>query len=397
MSNYRAIAAITASLRNLLSDVDHGIPSVIGDVKVTTKPLDKTREGLKGNQLNIYLYQFLPNPAWRNARDPKKGPQGAGGPPPVALDLYYLLTAYGEGDDEVKGHLLLGKAMDILNEHPRFPVEELRIAVEDNDLYMDAGLITIVPQFLPLEELSKFWTSASTGFRASMVYKVSVILIDNPDHLRSALPGYRAPNQTIRPGTASRPAITNLIFANGLDRAQIGSAVRIEGRDLGAKDVTVLLASEAAITPTTIVPESIEEDAVSFTVPREPGRPGAFAVWLRLERDGQLRDTNKLPMILIATVLPDSLEVVTDEATATISLECRPAVTPDQRIYLLLGNQAFTAPPRTTEKNRLSFTFAKPEPGAYYIRLRIDGIDSNLINFDTNPPSFDQRLKVTIP
>jgi len=399
MSNYKAIATVTAALRNLLSDVEHGIPAVVQDVKVTTKPLDKTREGLKGNQLNIYLYQFLPNPAWRNMRDPKKGPKGAIGPPPVALDLYYLLTAYGEGDDADKGHLLLGKAMDILNEHPRFPVEELRIALEDSDLYKDTGLITVVPQFLPLEELSKFWTSASTGFRASMVYKVSVILIDNERHQRADLPTYLPPGSTTMPTGADGgwPALFHLTFPNGMDRAAVGDRVTIEGRDLQADQIEVLLEPPGGADPMVVAPET--GDPVRFIIPDNPGLPGRYRVWLRLHREDMVQETNALVFALAASIVPDSLTEHRDAENGDrlISLRCQPPVFDGQRIYLLLGERVVlqdAMPEHITDQ--LTFRLPAIDPGSYYVRLRVDGIDSKLIDFSKNPPQFDEQQRITL-
>jgi hypothetical protein len=34
--------------------------------------------------------------------------------------------------------------------------------------------------------------------------------------------------------------------------------------------------------------------------------------------------------------------------------------------------------------------------GTYYVRLRVDGVDSFLINRSLNPPQFDATQKVTI-
>ena len=399
MSNFKAIAAITAALRNLLSDVDHGIPSVVGDVKVTTKPLDKTREGIKGNQLNIYLYQFLPNPAWRNMRDPKKGPMAMMGPPPVALDLYYLLTAYGEGDDEVKGHMLLGKAMDILNENPRFPVEELRVAVDGSDLYKDTGLISIVPQFLPLEELSKFWTSASTGFRASMVYKVSVILIDNERDIRTAIPG-QGPRITVPSPSGLLPNITHLLFPGGVDRAQIGDEVVVEGSGFSGDGVTVVVEPPFGADPLVLQAEEATPSRVRFQIPDEPGFAGRYRLWLRVTTGELALETNALVFPLAAAIETDSLTVTREEGSreVRISLTCQPAIHPAQRVYLLVGAAVGMLETELESiSDSLSFLLTDIDAGEYPLRLRVDGIDSRLLDFSATPPGFDPALMVTIP
>ena len=59
MSNPLAIAAVTATLRNLLV---HGVHIS----EVTARPLDLARRSAVGDQLNLFLYQVLPDAAWRN-------------------------------------------------------------------------------------------------------------------------------------------------------------------------------------------------------------------------------------------------------------------------------------------------------------------------------------------
>ncbi|MDJ0838642.1 MAG: DUF4255 domain-containing protein [Acidobacteriota bacterium] len=397
MSNYKAIATVTAALRNLLSDVDYGLPRVFSDVKVTTKPLDKAREGVKANQLNIYLYQFLPNPTWRNMSDPALGRAGENGKPPVALDLYYLVTAYGEGDDDVKGHELIGKAMDIMHDNPRLAVDELQLAVEDNDLFKDAGLITVVPQFLPLEELSKFWTSASTGFRVSMVYKVSVVLISGERELEAGLPSYQEPQTATMPG-AAWPALHGVRFPNGQDRGEIGDQVMLEGNGLSGENLRVILDPPDNADPISMAPDESSPDRVLFTLPQNVGPCGRYRVWLRMDQDGIEMETNALIFALACRIVADSVqEPQTADGKTTIQLTCEPGINPAQHAYLLVGSRFARLEEilkKTTDQPR--FVLDTPEPGDYYLRLRVNGIDSRLVDFSQSPPRFNQKLKVTI-
>src|SRR6516225_3010750 len=108
MSNTFTIAAVTATLRHLL---DQGLTTVLPGAKVTIRPPDKARENVTGNQINLFLYHTLPNAAWRNTGLPVT-PSAS----PLALNLYYLLSAYGqdEDDSDPASHRLLGQAMRIL-------------------------------------------------------------------------------------------------------------------------------------------------------------------------------------------------------------------------------------------------------------------------------------------
>src|SRR3954464_2784047 len=66
MSSPLAIAAVTATLRNLLTTSIASDPE-LNEPHVTMQPLDRARPaGNNANQLNIFLYWSLPNAAWRN-------------------------------------------------------------------------------------------------------------------------------------------------------------------------------------------------------------------------------------------------------------------------------------------------------------------------------------------
>ena len=131
MSNALAIAAVTATLRNLIVS---GVPE-LPNQNVTTKPLDKARPAeAKGDQLNIFLYQTVPNAAWRNMNMPRQVRAGEAGLPPLALNLHYLITAFATDDDDTKSHRWLGEAMRILYDHPVLGAQEIKDALSDSGL-----------------------------------------------------------------------------------------------------------------------------------------------------------------------------------------------------------------------------------------------------------------------
>jgi hypothetical protein len=92
MSNFLAIATVTAALRQTLNAVA-GI-DVPGAEVTTMRPDEPTNTDAR---VNIYLYQVTPNAAWRNADLPtRRNDGGLVQRPQVALDLHYLLTFYGD-------------------------------------------------------------------------------------------------------------------------------------------------------------------------------------------------------------------------------------------------------------------------------------------------------------
>src|SRR5262249_950155 len=108
-----AIAATTATLQGILIK---GLK--IANDNVTVRSLDTELKNPAGDQVNLFLYQTLPDAAWRNRDIPRRVPPGETGQPPLPLTLYYLVTAYSDEDNDIKSHALLGKAMSILHDYP---------------------------------------------------------------------------------------------------------------------------------------------------------------------------------------------------------------------------------------------------------------------------------------
>jgi hypothetical protein len=79
-----------------------------------------------------------------------------------------------------------------------------------------------------------------------------------------------------------------------------------------------------------------------------------------------------------------------------IALDVSPQVWPGQRVSLIVGDVECVAPPRTT---RLSIVEVSCPVGAgsYPARLRVDGVDSLLVDYKASPPAYDQTQTVTLP
>jgi hypothetical protein len=85
---------------------------------------------------------------------------GESGMPPLPLNLYYIVTAYGaDGKDaEILGHILLGRAMSFLHDHPLLGALEIEEATQsflpansDSELQHQIDRVRITPQPMSLE------------------------------------------------------------------------------------------------------------------------------------------------------------------------------------------------------------------------------------------------------
>ena len=117
MSSPLAIGAVSAVLRNLLDNGLVDISGTLGPVTVSALAPDRidVDEANFAPRLNLFMHQVLPNAAWRNRELPARAPTGERiSNAPLALDLYYLVTAYGVADFQAE--ILLGYAMHLLHE-----------------------------------------------------------------------------------------------------------------------------------------------------------------------------------------------------------------------------------------------------------------------------------------
>ena len=128
MSTPLAVATVTAVLQNFLQNSVTDLATVLGGpVTVSTEPPDRIDIGAASpDRINLFLFQATENQGWRNFALPARSPNGDRiSNPPLALDLSYLLTAYGVGDCSMP-RCCSGQAMFVLHEMPVFTRDAIR-------------------------------------------------------------------------------------------------------------------------------------------------------------------------------------------------------------------------------------------------------------------------------
>ena len=405
MSNALAIAAVTATLRNLLQTA---IQPLSPGAQVTVRPLDRARENISVDSVNLFLYNTGPDAAWRNADLPGVNP-GEPAAPPLALTLSYLITSYSQADDDTISHRLLGGAMSALNQAPVLDPAAIRAALPGNDLYLQVERVKLTPDSLDIEEISKLWTAFQTNYRISAGYSVSAVLIQNPLDAATPLPvlsrgpgpgdqGPVAGSSTTVPGV-----LQSVAPADGQLSARLGGVIVLTGDQLGGTSVSALLTNQRrGLTVTVPVPAAdVTDSSVQVKLPTSPATfpAGVWTVQAVISRTGQPDwTTNELPFGVAPTLTNLPLTVTRNSSgTATITLDCRPHVGPDQDCALLLGSEPIVlAAPRASALSAVTFTVPKAVPGRYPVRMRVDGVDSLLINATATPPVYDPSQVVVI-
>lgn len=409
MSNALAIAAVTATLRRLLTN---GVPVItdLADTNVTTISPDTARaSGTTHNQINLFLYQAVPNAAWRNGEMPGIGRSGETAAPPLALNLYYLLTTYGRDNDIARpfSHELLGRAMSILHDHPLLGAEEIALSLPGNDLGQQIERIRFSLQPLNVEEIYRLWAGFQTPYRTSVAYEASVVLIESTREAKTALPVTR--RGATDSGVSSQANIASpfariVSVAPSVD-VTFGDTLTITGSRLSGGSVSVEFSSPRLAQPRSVpVLPGASDSTVSVLVPIDPAFPaGLYSVSVRIVStlptgETEKRSSNEVAVSLapkLTSGVPATVSAV--EGKVSLSLGCAPAVVEGQRVSLLFGDREIIADVAARPATSLNFTILNAAAGAYFVRLRVDGADSTmLVDRAAKPATFDPARKVTV-
>jgi len=438
MSNALAIAAVTATLKDLLNDglLDHDL-SAIGSFSVTAQPPDRITTGsTEGNQLNVFLYQVTPNLGWRNAGLPSRDAAGARlTNPPLALDLHYLITAYGAQDTNAE--VLLGFAMQLLHENPVISRAQLRTVLANPspvdgtilpglfgtlsaiDLADQVELVKITPNFLSSEDLSKLWTAMQARYRPSMAYMVSVVLIEAGGAARSAPPVLqRGPGDTGPQAQALPPPVLQAVrnpLSPLLPALRLGDDVQLAGQALARNGTldAVFTCDRLGLANTlpTQPGSSSRERLAHLPTPAQDATAmagwaaGVYTVTLRVQEAGRPAwTTNGVPVALAPSIVATPLSGGAN-AGMTLTVTCTPRIAALQEpgVRLLFGDAeivpaTLSTPADPTQPTTLTFAIPPQPAGTFLLRLRVDGIDSLPVVANGVPPvfSFDPAQRVAL-
>jgi len=459
MSNAFGIAAVTAVMRDILSRrlvaaKAGGVVSAMA--KVTAQPPDRIAvENGAESCLNLFLYEVAPNTGWAMEDHPSRGFDGRSvSNPMLALDLQYLLSAYGIEDMEAE--VLLGHGMQALHESPGLSRAAIRKVLDPGpadgigvlkkafrertvSLADQFESIKISPRYLKSDEMNKIWSSLNAHYRPSVVYQATVVLIESNARVRT-------PQPVLMRGTDDRgafvqpsllppfPTLLAVRVAGGQPAARPDGKITLYGHHLAGTNVVVhfenprlgiaLTATGAALTagPPNLGPDDFAADpALQFAdmrievdlaqaLPANTWAAGAFRVQVEVTRPGEAapRSSNTLSVAIapaFATAGPDKpLVVKGNNNSVSITLTCTPAIQPRQTASLVLGDQELAGPEFAAVTPKPMFKGVLPAamlaPGTSHLaRLRVDGVESLYIKHNPapQPPEFDPAQRITMP
>lgn len=137
-------------------------------------------EGKDNIRLSLFLYHVEENIYLKNQEMEKKGSSVLKAPP-LAVDLYYMLTSYpstgihDRTDRTREEHSILGRAMQILHDNAVLTGSALKGNLSASDT-----VLHVMVASLSLDDMTKIWsTFKEKSFRPSVCYLVTPVKIES--------------------------------------------------------------------------------------------------------------------------------------------------------------------------------------------------------------------------
>ncbi len=405
MSNFFAIGTVTAALEYILAQP---VTVAVPGAKVRNdRPAGAAFKPAMG--VNLYCYSVVPNAAWRNMDLPTRSAAGdLTRVPQAAIDLLYLMTAYGD-DVALQPQLLIGAVVATLHTQPTItkPVLDAVIAqanlavnpvhpeIKNGDLNQQVELVRLCPLEMSTEELSKLWAVFESPYSLSVAYRASVVLLNESLTVSAPLP---VRSRGLLSSASGPPSIDRVASAAGPTvPITAASQVAISGSNLAGGTTTVRLVSGD------VAPDRATDQRVLVTLPA--GLP-AGAQPVQVVAQFYLGDppvshegiaSNLATFMLHPTVTAvakgASVPAGGGSIAVTVTVTVDIAVGPAQSLILLLSDSStghmrymFRAPDRNAATTAPAFPISLL-PGTYGVQVQVDGAESQSVN----PP------KVTLP
>lgn len=176
MSDYTAIADVGETLVELLRE---NMQDIIPSDSISLVSPGEI-EGKDNIRISLFLFQIEENIYLRNLDMEVLGPSKLKAPP-LALDLYYMLTSYPSSgiqdrtERTAEEHRILGRAMQVLHDNPILTGSVLKgsLSAYDTELH-------VINSALSLDDMTKIWsTFKDKSFRPSVCYQITPVKIES--------------------------------------------------------------------------------------------------------------------------------------------------------------------------------------------------------------------------
>ena len=408
MTNYLAVATVTAALKNIIQT---GIKDDLPGTVVTAVTPESLNNAQKERKINIYLYQACPNKELRQESSMPRNYNGRTKEKSVQLDLYYIITFYGN-ELELEPQQLLGSTIRSLLDRPLLERESIEQTIIRSDFLANSTLthqmqkVSFALNSMTPEELTRIW---STLFRVpyslSIPYIGKAVLIEGEKAGKVALPVRRI----VANASSSRPLIEAIESSTGKNKPiTLDSNLTIHGEQLLSSRNTMVRLGNMTLTPQDVAKTKVKLNLSSlYEQEQYKLRAGVQSLQIiHLEKVVSVIDpiktieSNALPIILCPNIVASSIKTANlreswnNSYSCEVALKINLAVDINQRVSLLINevasqnpqNYIFPAKSRGIETSLLNFLVRDVKAGEYLIRIQIDGAESPL-EIDKDPAS----------
>jgi hypothetical protein len=409
VSGFRAIRAVSSTLKNLLSGEMEDQP-----VNVTLLPPDVAPSTATGKRINLYLYMVTENAYLKNQELPGVGHPNTYGYPPLSLNLHYLVTAYSDsdtGDDrDLSAQETLGDGMRVLHDFAIIPGNSPFL---DFELQNAFERIKIDLQPMALEDLAKIWTALpSANFRCSAVYNVTVVQIESELPRQLATPVQK---RRLHMSLAKLPKITDVYRTPlnpgdpiGDTRASVTQNLTIKGTGFAATKTWVKL---GGLEPIGVVLQSNGDIIIPIPDAKYPAdfdhplprpipagdqlQPGPQLVQVVVQRAGEgveggldhgttfeeavTQSSNQSVFVLVPSI--SSINPVTGTSATLLTVQGTRLFNPALKTFVYLNDVAIEAiAPQTDTQIQVPLTAVTqtvpplpPRAAPYPVRVQVNG------------------------
>lgn len=168
MSEYSVIQDIGKTMKQLLKE---NLDPLVAPGNIVFESPSEIKNTTP-HKLSIFLFKVEENPHLNN-REMQNVNHETLKPPPIVLDLFYLVTPFA--NDRSEEHLILGRVMQIFYDNSVLKGRILRDGLEGTSVEFHVALYS-----LPFEEMFQLWQSFNDkSFGLSVCYKVTPVEIDS--------------------------------------------------------------------------------------------------------------------------------------------------------------------------------------------------------------------------
>ncbi len=421
MSDYLAVGGVSAVLMSLLGTaLSNGGPTTIlgSAAAITNKSPDLVLTGTDETAgINIFLYYASMNPALRNLGLPSANASGGRlSNPPLAINLHYLVTAYGSHAFDTE--ILLAWAMKVFHDTPVVPRDTIQQALADllsvhpppaeNQLIAASTLasqvehIRITPETLTTEEIYRLWTAFQTHYRPTTSYQVSVVVIQDTQGYQSnlpvrsravlALPLVSPVIDAVTPAMAPVGATLTLTGSNFLGDTAADTVVSFDGGQ-GVAAATVQGGVLRVVVPATL------PDGSAVTAGTHAVRVQRNVTFPSSPRVHSGFSSNPVVFQVIPVIKPAVTPPYQAKLNTAFTLTLTPAVGVTQQVVFYFGDAAVPVParPLTGPPSQTDITVTVPATlavGTVPLRVEVDGAQSKL-TWDATPMQYSPQVEVS--